>query len=301
MKHISVLILCVLLTFALTACSDSAPKTQNTQTAAVVSESTASSTEAPTQAPTQEPTQEPAAQLAPVEIALLDSYPFEKDGETHTFIALALRAPEESRWSLRTKGGELIDTFINSYGYYSVPNAVEGEKYCILLFKELVGTYDPADLALSVTYTVPGGAETTELFDDWGACVAPEDRSKYGIHDFGGFIGFVDDVSAIGDAEFLNIEFNIASIPFGGNDETTAYTNAAEQFKFFAKDGTPIAEALGYSQYEIFNRNLWVDLKFAIQDGEPDGKTGAEQFEKSIGYMEYTRDDGEVIHIDIYL
>ena len=289
MKRIFVLLICVLLALALTACSKGAPETQNT----------APKADAPADAPAAAATEEPAAQLPSVDVALLDCYTYEEDGETCTFIALALRAPEESSWSLRTKDGELIDTYINSYFNAGFPAAGEGEKHCILFFNELVGAYDPAGLALSVTYTVPGGSETTELFGDWGACVAPEARSEYGVYDFGGFVGFLSDASAIGDAGSLTAEFVISSIPFGGNTETVAYTDAAGQFRFFAKDGTPIADALGYSQYEISNRHLWVNLKFNIQDGEPDGKTGAKLFEENIGYMEYTRDDGTVIRIDI--
>ena len=237
----------------------------------------------------------------PVEIALLECYPYEKDGKTHTYLALALRAPEESRWSLRTKDGETIDTWINSYSNDSYPDGAEGEKYCILLFNELEGEYAPEDLALSVTYTVPDGAETQELFGDWGACVPAEARSDYGIHDFGGFIGFVEDAYVGGNTDEIRIEVVLQSIRFQGADDSEDFTNAAEQFKFYTKDGVLLTEVWGYNTFEIYNRNAWIYMEIDVQDGEMNAKTGARKIKESLGYIEYIRDDGAVLHIAIRL
>ena len=296
MKKILAFIMCAALMLALTACSGNSADTADTALAAT--EPVQAADAAVGTAAVQET---PAAAADPVEVALLDSYAFEDDGEAFTFLALALKAPEKSSWSLRTRDGELIDTWISSYPNKTVVSATEDERHVILLFNELAGAYDPADLALSVTYTVAGGTETTDMFGDWGAAVAAEARGEYGVHDFGGYIGFASQATAFGDENKVGVELVMTAIPFGGNSEKTPYTNAAEQFRFFAKDGTDLADALGYSRYEITNNGIWVTLKFNVQDGEPSGESAADALKETIGYMEYTRDDGEVIRIDIQL
>ena len=287
MKKVFAIIICIIIMLAATACSNDAPNADNATVTAAPAETDAAAVD------------ETDEESAPsVEVALLDNFIYEEDGETRTFLAIALKAPEKSSWSLRTKDGELIDTWINSYPNKS--RIVEsGERHCILLFNELIGEYAPSELALSVTYTAASEDEATELFGGWETPIATEARSEYGVHDFGGFIGFASQASVFGDETSVVLELVMTNIPFSGNNETTAYSNAAEQFSFFAKDGTPLAEALGYSQFEISNRGLWIDLKFTVQDGEPDGKIGAKQLKEILGYMEYTRDDGAVIRINI--
>lgn len=245
-----------------------------------------------------------AASAAPVEIALLDSYPYEEDGEAYTYLALALKAPKQSRWSLRTKDGELIDTWIASCTIDSWLAESEDEKHCILLFEELQGAYSPSDLALSVTYTPEGGAETTGLFADWGESVAADARSAYGIHDFGCYIGFASDAAVFADANSGKIEIVMRNIPFAGQTDTGAYTDPASQFSFYTKDGTPLAEALealGCSQFEISSRSIWIDLDFSMQECELSPAAVKNMIKESFGYIEYIRDDGQVIRMDIQM
>lgn len=234
---------------------------------------------------------------SPVNVALLDHYEI-ADGEA--YLVLAFEAPEDATWKLMTDDGEAISSEASNYRVVSWSEQA-GEKHRILVFRGFDPEYTTDDLALSVSYTADGSEEVNELYTDFGERISAEARSEYGYYDFGGFCGYVSEVFIDTSEPFAEIELRIKHGYFSDYMPIGLYTNAAEQFKFYAKDGTPLAEALGCGEFEITSGfSPVVTFKGALQvEGRFDDDNIKKMIAENFGYVEYTKDNGEIMRLGV--
>ena len=286
-KRIAFLAGILMLSIALSGCGNSAIETSKNEG----DEGQSSSQQGSAVVGDNEPN---VSSLEDCQLRLIDCHQFEDDGEQFTYLAFALLGPADAGFHLEGGTSEIADAWLTI-------NHMDGG-WRVVTCTELPGGVTTEDVSLSVT-DHSTSEEKTVLLSDWGEPMSKEELQTVGIYEIEGHLALVGDgyVTTSSDQYGFNVGLGLIGADYG-NPKTDFPTleNAAEVFRFYAADGTPLEESIGQEIEEFFMNAGTLKVRFGLKDGA-DADTENEKLKEKDPYMEYTNADGETFQFPLNL
>jgi len=232
-----------------------------------------------------------------VKLTILENCNVEDSQDFRLYIAY--EGPHSSGWNIVNSAGNTADFSGSQYHVVSWP-AQENQDHTI--FHITLPSTD--DLSLVLNFKDDSGNTNTLSFPiaEMDECASPEARAEYGIYDFGNFSGYITEAFISTKEPTAELQIRIKPLLFSDTADyryfapADYYTNAAEQFEFYAKNGTPLNEALQCAEYEIKGSFGSVSFCCSVQSsGKFDDDAIKKMIAENFGYIKYTYDNGEAI------
>lgn len=225
------------------------------------------------------------AKLEDCRLRLIDCHPFEDDGEQFTYLAFALLGPEEIGFHLEGVTSEQSDAWL------TVNHMKDGWR--VVTCKELPAGLTTEELSLSVTdYST--SEEKNVLLSDWGEPMDKEELQAIGIYEIEGKLALAGKGKPViaGDAYGICFGLGLIGAEFGKPDTSfPELDQAAEVFRFYASDGTSLAQKVGKEMNCYMIRGN-VYAMFPLDEGA-DKDAELEKLAELCPYMEYINAEGE--------
>ena len=232
--------------------------------------------------------------LEDCQLRLIDCHQFEDDGEQFTYLAFALLGPADAGFHLEGNTSEIADAWLTI-------NHMDGG-WRVVTCTELPGGVTTEDVSLSVTDHSTSD-EKTVLLSHWGDPMSKEELQTVGIYKIEGHLVIVGEGSTSKSSDQYGFMVGLGLVgPEYGNPETAFPTleNAAQVFRFYAADGTPLAQSLGQEIDECFMTGSTLKVRFELPEGT-DADTALDKLIEKDPYMEYTNADGETFRFPLNL
>lgn len=227
-------------------------------------------------------------------LRLIDCHQFENDGEQFTYLAFALMGPPDAGFHLEGSTSEIADAWL------TINHMDSGWR--VVTCTELPGGVTTEDVSLSVTDHSTSD-EKTVLLSDWGEPMSKEELQAVGLYEVEEYLVIVGEGRTATSSDQYGFMVGLGLIgPEYGNPKTSFPTleNAAQVFRFYAADGTPLAQSLGQEIDECFMTGSTLKVWFGLPEGT-DADTALDKLVEKDPYMEYTNADGETFQFPLNL
>lgn len=228
------------------------------------------------------------------QLRLIDCHQFEDEGAQFTYLAFVLRGPADIGFHLESDISDVSDVWLASNH--------RKDGWRVVTCDELPGKITPENLSLNVTdYST--AEEKSVLLSDWGDPMSQEELQSVGIYEIEGHLALVGDGSLSENPDQYGFLVGLGLVgPEYGKPNTSFPTleNVERVFRFYAADGTPLAQSLGQEIDECYMTGGTLKVWFGLPEGA-DSNTAMNKLLEKDPYMEYTNADGATFQFPLQL